>query len=102
MPEKTVREMSANERKHYSLSARVFRATLMGSVILGVVALLIGLGLYVSALIERDTSTAYLQSKNAASVLQRVAHVDKLASYVMDIYNGLSEEERAEIATLII
>ncbi len=95
MPEKTIREMTTTERRHYSLSARVFRSTLMGSVVLGLVALAIGLGLYTSALIERDTSTAFLQSRAAASVLQRVVQVDRLASYVMDIYNGMSEEERA-------
>ena len=97
MPEKTIREMSATERRHYSLSARVFRSTLMGSVILGLVSLAIGLGLYTSALIERDTSTAFLQSKAAASVLQRVVQVDRLAAYVMDIYNSMGEEERAQV-----
>ena len=97
MPEKTIREMSTLERRHYSLSARVFRSTLMGSVILGLVALAIGLGLYTGALIERDTSAAFLQSRAAASVLQRVAQVDRLAEFVMDVYNGMSEEERGAV-----
>ena len=95
MPEKTIREMTAAERKHYSLQARVFRATLMGSVLLGLVALVIGLGLYTSALIEQYTVQAFLQSKNAASVLERVVSVEPLADYVMDTYNGLTEEEKA-------
>ena len=94
MPEKTIREMSAAERQHYSLQARVFRATLMGSVLLGLVALVIGLGLYTSALIEQYTSQAFLQSKNAASMLARVVSVEPLADYVMDTYNGLTEEEK--------
>ena len=45
MPEKTVREMTALERRHYSLEARMFHAVEMASAILGLVALLIGLGL---------------------------------------------------------
>ena len=96
MPEKSIREMSVMERKHYSLQARVFRATLLGSVVLGLVALLIGLGLYTSALIKRYTSEAFLQSKNAAWVLKRVVDVEPLADFVMSTYEGLSEEERAE------
>ena len=35
MPEKSVREMSELERKHYSLAARVFHAAALHSVILG-------------------------------------------------------------------
>ena len=96
MPEKSIREMSASERKHYSLQARVFRATLIGSLVLGLVALLIGLGLYTTALIDQYTSEAFLQSKNAASVLKRVVNVEPLADFVMDTYDGLSDEERAE------
>ena len=45
MPDNSVREMNALERKHYSLAARTFHATVMGAAILGLVALLIGLGL---------------------------------------------------------
>ena len=96
MPEKSIREMSVSERKHYSLQARVFRATLIGSLVLGLVALLIGLGLYTTALIDQYTSEAFLQSKNAASVLKRVVNVEPLADFVMDTYDGLSDEERAE------
>jgi len=96
MPEKSIREMTVLERKHYSLQARVFRATLAGSVVLGLIALLIGLGLYTTALINQYTSEAFLQSKNAASVLKRVVNVEPLADFVMSTYEGLSEEERAQ------
>ena len=99
MPEKTIREMSQQERRHYSLKARVFRAVLMGSLILGLVAMAIGLGLYTTALIEQETEQAFLQSKNAASVIQRVTDVEPLADLVMSTYEGLSEEERAETGT---
>ena len=51
MPEKTVREMTALERRHYSLEARMFHAVEMASAVLGLVALLIGLGLYLHALV---------------------------------------------------
>lgn len=35
MPEKSIREMGNLERKHYALSSRVFRATLLNSLIIG-------------------------------------------------------------------
>ena len=47
MPEKSVRQMNYLQRQHYSLGARTFRTTIFGSVILGITALIIGLGLYV-------------------------------------------------------
>ncbi len=50
MPEKSVREMSRIEKQHYSLEGRTFRAVIISSIILGSVALLIGLGLYAYAL----------------------------------------------------
>ena len=59
MPEKTVREMNDRERLHYSLAARVFHSALMGSVVLGLVALLIGLGLYTNALVGQYIGEAF-------------------------------------------
>ncbi len=50
MAEKSVREMNELERRHYSLQGRVFRMTVLGSSILGIVAFLIGIGLYGYAL----------------------------------------------------
>lgn len=49
MPKKSVRDMTKLERMRHSLSNRVFRAVLFGSVSLGVICLLIGLGLYATA-----------------------------------------------------
>ena len=54
MPEKSVREMSELERQHYSLAARTFHATVMGAAVLGLVAFLIGLGLYTDGVPEAD------------------------------------------------
>ena len=46
MPKKSVREMTKRERIRHSLSSRIFRFVLLGSVLLGIVCLLIGLSLY--------------------------------------------------------
>ena len=99
MPVKSVREMSELERKHYSLAARTFHASLMGAAILGLVAFLIGLGLYTYALVGRYVGSAYGLARSTAAVVERVVNTDLLAESVMNIYHGLSEEERAEPRT---
>ena len=96
MPEKTVREMNEMERKHYSLAARVFHSAMMGSVVLGLVALLIGLGLYTNALVGQYIGEAFGLSRSAAAVVEQVIDTQSLSSDVMEIYHSLSEEERAE------
>ena len=59
MPEKNVREMSAVERRHYSLSARTFRAAATGCILLGLIAMVIGLGFYGYALSHQYVRHAF-------------------------------------------
>ena len=96
MPEKTVREMSERERQHFSLAARVFHSALMSSVVLGLVALLIGLGLYTNALVGQYIGEAFGLARSTAAVVEQVIDTRMLADEVMQIYHALSEEERAE------
>ncbi|MBQ3265459.1 MAG: SpoIIE family protein phosphatase [Ruminococcus sp.] len=96
MPKKSVREMSALERKHYSLEARVFHTAMLGSIILGVVSLLIGLGLYVYALAGQYIGEAFGLSSSTSVVVNAVADTESLSKEVMTIYHGLSDEERAD------
>ena len=99
MAEKSVRDMSALERRHYSLSARVFRATLMGSVVLGLLALAIGLGLYTFALVDQCVSEAFNLSRNAAAILEKTSNVETAADAVMETYRSMSAEEREQMGT---
>ena len=99
MPKKTVREMTALERQHYSLSSRVFHATILGSILLGLVALVIGLGLYTYSSVNHHVSTAFNLTRSAESILRRVVYVKPLADSVMDIYRELDEGERNEVGT---
>lgn len=96
MPEKSIREMSELERKYYSLEARIFHATIIGSAILGLVAFIIGLGLYVYALSGQYFREAFQLSKNAAAALTRVTDVQTMAERTMEIYRGQTEEELQE------
>ena len=99
MPEKSVREMNRLQRQHYSLSSRVFRASLMGSLILALAALIIGVGLYSYSLIQQSTVEAYHLTQNARTMVGRVTSIDSLARRTMEIYRGLSDAERAEVGT---
>ena len=91
MPRKSVREMTMLERMRYSLSSRVFRAVLLGTVLLGV-----GLSLYTIAVAGQNISTAFNLSRNASAILRKTADTETLSREVMTRYRSLSEEERAD------
>ena len=99
MPEKSVREMSALERKHYSLSARVFHATIMASLVLGFMSLLIGLTLYIYSQVGQYTAEAFNLSKSAALILEKVTDPGAFSDEVLKIYNGLDESQRQEMGS---
>lgn len=100
MPKKSVREMSLFERRRYSLPARTMRAILMGCVILGLVAQLIGLSFYALALSRQYINNASNIAHYAHTTLTHgQADTKTYAKEVMSIYNSLSEEERAQTGT---
>ena len=99
MLKKTVREMTKAERARYSLSARVVRITLRGCVLLGVVALALGMFFYTSALINQHINDAFRMSRSAYSSVMNGADSVAFAEEVMERYHGLSEEERAMSGT---
>ena len=86
MPEKSIREMSKIERKYYSLEARVFNSVINGSIILGVVSLIIGLGLFAYSQASRYINTAHNLSRSASAIIDKVADPSSLAEEVMDRY----------------
>ena len=97
MPEKSVREMNKIERQHYSLAARTFRSTIIGALILGFVALVIGLGLFAYVLADNYIDDAYDLARNTEVILEKVVDVRPLANEVMTRYYAMTDEERAQI-----
>ena len=95
MPVKSVREMSALERRHHSLEARVFHAAMLGSVILGVVSLLIGLGLYSYALTGQYIGEAFGLTRSTALIVNEVTDPEQLSEDVMTVYRSLTDAQRA-------
>ena len=95
MPKKTIKEMSELERRRHSLEAKTFHAVLMGSLILGIVALFLGLGLYAYTLGSQYINEAFELTKNAEGVIENVGDVRDICNETLDIYHSLSDEERA-------
>ena len=99
MPEKSVREMSWRERRMYSLEARTFWGSVIGSVIVGLVAFLIGLGLFAYALVGQYTGEAFGLCRSTAMVVENIVDVEDLTGDVMQIYKGLYREELEKTRT---
>ncbi len=93
MTRKSIREMSAREKQRYSLSAKTFRATALGCILLGLVALIVGLSLYTLVLTGQIIRHAFDLANYASASVVRGADAVTLADQVMTIYHGLSEEE---------
>ena len=94
MQDKTVREMSSAQRLHNSLAAKIFRAAATGCILLGLVVLIIGLGLYSYALSGQIIRHAFDISTSASNSASHGADALSLANEVLEIYRGLSEDER--------
>ena len=99
MAKKTVRDMNAIEKKRRSLEAKAFRSTIMGAIILGSVAFIIGLGIYTYTLVHQYISEAFNLSKSAAAILKETVDAEPLASDVLREYHAMTDEERAQTGT---
>ena len=96
MPEKSYREMNKRERRRYSLSARTARSVWINSIVLGLVALVIGVVLYAMAVGQQYIKVAFSLSRQT-SILVRLANGERtseMADEVMRLYRSLSPAER--------
>ena len=94
MQKKPVQEMSEREKRRHSLASRIFRSTATGCILHGLVVLIIGLLLYSLALsgqyVRHASDIAFAARRSAVHGANAVSVSQK----VMDIYFGLSEEQR--------
>ena len=94
MPKKNIREMSALERRHYSLSGKTFRAVLMIATILGVGAILFGYFLYRNTINREYRVKTYNLAQTAALMLDE-NEIRAEAEAVVSVYSAMTPEERA-------
>ena len=96
MPEKSIREMTKWERIHYSLAGKVFRITVLGAIILGLAAFLVGFGMYVYSLARQYIGISFETARSAAAVLEQAVDLESLADFVLTEYRSLPESERLD------
>ena len=99
MPKKSIKEMSTYERRRYSLEAKAFRSTIMGAIILGLAALVIGLSIYTYTLVHQYITESFNLSKSAAAILRETVDVEPIANDIMAEYHALSDDEREQSGT---
>ncbi len=91
-------EKPKKPKKQMSLQRRVLRISLIGTIVLGTAALLIGLGIYAVVLADQYITKAFNLSETTAVVIEEVVDVEPLAEAVSSIYLGMTEEERRDPA----
>ena len=72
MGNKAKKEKKNKKKKQRSLQGRVFRISLLGGLILGVVSLLIGLVIYSLVLFDQYTTLAFNLSQNTSTIVDDV------------------------------
>ena len=87
------------EKLQNTLKAKMLRYVLMGSLVLGLVTLAVGLTMYTYSLVERFISESFGLSCSAVAMIQRTVDAEKIADEVLWTYRDLSEEERSLTGT---
>ena len=99
MPKLKAFDSSRRPNRRRSLASRVIHATVLNLVILGVVALLVGLIFYTIASAQQYISLAYGTARSAVNSVTRGADAEALCRGVMEVYHSLTPEERAHPGT---
>ena len=82
-----------------SLTARTVRTTVFSCLLLGIIALFIGLSVYGSSIILRFVHHAFETASHAQVSVTRGADSVSLAKEVMAVYRSLTPEQRAKMKT---
>ena len=96
----TYREMNDLEKKRNSLAAKTARAAVISGIVLITVALAIGLAIHGSTLVSQSTRHAFDIANYARMALNHDRDkIAVMADEVMEIYRGMTEEERSQTGT---
>ena len=96
--EKNSNEINTVE-KHHSLSAKTIRSTIMSCLVFGLVAQIVALSFYAFSLTKQYIEIADSIAHQAAISSTHGSDAVGFSKQVMEIYNSLTDEERAMVDT---
>ena len=99
MSTKSFQDMSARERKSHSLTVRSTRSMLVQSVIFGLAALVVGLGLHGYTTVNRYIAQAFSISRSAAGMLEASEEIGSLKQDIMAAYYAQDEAQKEQVLT---
>ena len=96
MPESNSKNKRKKRVRLVSLRTRTLQITLLGALVLSTVTFVVGIMLYTQVLLEQYETKAFMLAQGAENRISESVDVEQFTKQVMDIYDGLSDEERAE------
>ena len=85
--------------KNKSITTRTTLSSIIGSFLLAVIALFIGLSIYSSSLVDQYVDRAFETARHATRTATGAADSITMAKEVMEIYRSLTPEQRAKVGT---
>lgn len=99
MPEENNRSYNPFDNIKLPLQTKVLNITFRSAALLGIVTMLISIVLYTTTLVDQYIGMAYTAATGAGIYIQDVYDVESMMDEVMDVYRGMSDEERAAVDT---
>ena len=85
--------------KDKSITTRTTLSSIIGSFLLALIALIIGLSIYSTSLVNQYVDRAYETARHAMRTATGAADSISLSKEVMEIYHSLTPEQRAKVGT---
>ena len=85
--------------KDKSITTRTTLSSIIGSFLLALIALIIGLSIYSTSLVDQYVDRAYETARHAMRTATGAADSISLSKEVMEIYHSLTPEQRAKVGT---
>lgn len=86
-------------RKAKKISVNILFPVVVGCILLGMIAILLGLSIYSRVVYRNTIKHAFDVTRHAQLTIYNSTEVISYANRIMDIYHGLSDEQRALIGT---
>ena len=99
MDGKEIVKTNRQEKQRRSLAVKAVRASLRSCILLGMVALILGLLIFGNTLVQRSISRATETAGKASVSAAKGADSIGLSKEIMDVYRSLTPEQRAKTGT---